>query len=303
MVSDDASPPMVTDLPNHGVPPDRADISPATADTQPQGADARGAADQPLAVNPRQQVQLTSVDGILQLVLPPEVDPETGIITWPEQIQQLKLRLETGERFWQDETIVHLIAQERLLDARQLQALEDTLSAAKLRLKRVFTSRRPTALAAVTAGYSVDQQAVVHPLVQSPADPGQALAEPLYLQTTVRSGVEIRHPGTLVIVGDANPGSSLVAEGDILVWGRLRGTAHAGAAGNRDRRIMALHMQPTQLRIADLVARPPDAVPEPYRPEVAYVGEEMIRIARAQDVAQQTLNQTLSRGAQPLETF
>ncbi len=302
MVSDDAALPMVTDLPNHGLPPDPPDHSPPGKPAS-EPVEAPEPADQPPLVDPRQQVQLTSLDGVVQLVLPPEADPETGLITWPEQLKQLKLRLETGERFWQDDTFVHLMAQERLLDARQLQALDDALSAAKLRLKRVFTSRRPTALAAVTAGYSVDQQTVVQSLVQSPADPGKALAEPLYLQTTVRSGVEVRHPGTLVIMGDANPGSSLVAEGDILVWGRLRGTAHAGAAGNRDRRIMALHMQPTQLRIADLVARPPDAVPEPYRPEVAYVGEGMIRIARAQDVAQQTLNQTLSRGAQPLETF
>jgi septum site-determining protein MinC len=297
MVSDDSSPRLVTDLPNRGVPPE---IAPPPLESAKE-ADAD--ADAPPVANLRQQVQLTSAEGVLKLILPPEVDPERGVITWPEQLQQLKQRLETSDRFWQPDTVVHLMAQERLLDARQLQALHDVLSEAQLTLKRVFTSRRPTALAAITAGYSVDQQEAVNTLLQSPPEPGQALAEPLYLHTTVRSGVEVRHPGTLIIMGDANPGSSLVAEGDILVWGRLRGTAHAGVAGNRARRIMALQMQPTQLRIADLVARPPDATPGDYLPEVAYIGGDTIRLARAQDFAQQNLNETLSLGATPLETF
>lgn len=146
---------------------------------------------------------------------------------------------------------------DRLLDVRQLQSLAETLAEFQLVLKRVITSRRQTAIAAVTAGYSVDQDSSVESLVQSPPSPGRPLADPIYLQTTVRSGVDIQHPGTIVILGDTNPGSALIAEGDIIVWGRLRGMAHAGASGNRDRRIMALQMQPTQLRIADLVARPP----------------------------------------------
>jgi septum site-determining protein MinC len=63
------------------------------------------------------------------------------------------------------------------------------------------------------------------------------------------------------------------------VWGRLRGMAHAGLDGNRNCRIMALQMQPTQLRIADVVARPPETPPAEYLPEVAYVGAGAIRIA------------------------
>jgi septum site-determining protein MinC len=109
------------------------------------------------------------------------------------------------------------------------------------------------------------------------------MAEPLYLQLTVRSGVEIRHPGTIVILGDLNPGGAVIAEGDIFVWGRLRGVAHAGAGGNRECRIMALQMEPTQLRIADAVARAPESPPAQFYPEVAYVTPQGIRIARAAD--------------------
>jgi septum site-determining protein MinC len=119
-------------------------------------------------------------------------------------------------------------------------------------------------------------------LNQKPSQPVQPLADPLYLQTTVRSGVEIRHPGTVVILGDLNPGGNIVAAGDILVWGRLRGIAHAGAQGNTQCLIAALQMEPTQLRIADYVARAPEPPPQFY-PEVAYITPEGIRIARSAD--------------------
>ncbi|HIK46673.1 MAG TPA: septum site-determining protein MinC [Leptolyngbyaceae cyanobacterium M65_K2018_010] len=236
------------------------------------------------------QVRLQSLEGRLRLTLPPELEAEVSGPSWGELLQQLRQRLDGGERFWQPQTEVHLEAGDRLLDVRQLQSLAESLAEAQLVLKRVFTSRRQTALAAVMAGYSVDQQGAVGHLVQTPPPPGHPLAEPLYLQSTVRSGVDIRHPGTIIILGDTNPGSSLIAEGDILVWGRLRGMAHAGASGNRNCRIMALYMQPTQLRIADLVARPPDAPPVEYWPEVAYVATDAIRIARAQDFARHQLS-------------
>ena len=238
------------------------------------------------------QIRLKSEEGVLKLLLPADAETSQTALSWPEIFQQLKQRLDAGERFWQPRTLVHLVAQDRLLDVRQLQGIADLLAGAELQLSRVFTSRRQTALAAATAGYSVEQQVEVGHLVQTPLPPGQPLADPLYLQTTVRSGVEIRHPGTLILLGDANPGSSLVAEGDILVWGRLRGLAHAGSRGNRSCRIMALQMQPTQLRIADVVARPPDKPPIEYVPEVAYIGQEGIRIAIATEFARNYLSRS-----------
>jgi septum site-determining protein MinC len=234
-----------------------------------------------------QQVRLKSEAGKLLLMLPPEGDLEeenpASYLTWGEVSQQIRQRLHSGERLWQPETTVHLIARDRLLDGRQLQEIGDALSEVQLRLKRVYTSRRQTAVAAATAGYSVEQQSSIAQINQ-PTEAPQALAEPLYLQTTLRSGGDVRHNGTVIILGDLNPGSSVVADGDIIVWGRLRGLAHAGAKGNGRCLIMALQMDPTQLRIADFVARPPETPPAEYYPEVAYVTPQgAIRIARAID--------------------
>ncbi|MBW4486246.1 MAG: septum site-determining protein MinC [Trichocoleus desertorum ATA4-8-CV12] len=246
------------------------------------------------------QVRFKSEAGQLLLMLPPETEvsdpPSPTALTWADLWQQLKQRLSGGDRFWQPGTVVHLMARDRLLDGRQLQAIADALSEVQLQLKRVATSRRQTAVAAATAGYSVEQQAAVAHLSQPTTATQPALADPLYIQTTVRSGVEIRHPGTIVVIGDINPGSSLIADGDIVVWGRLRGVAHAGASGNTQCRIMALQMEPTQLRIAESVARAPEKPPAQYYPEVAYVTKEGIRIARSIDFAKTQLLISINSG-------
>lgn len=234
--------------------------------------------------DPTLQVRFKSQGGKLLLLLPPE-PADTLPPPWGEVWEQLKQRLAAGERFWQPQTSVYLLTRDRLLDARQLQEIADALAEAQLELKRVYTSRRQTAVAASTAGYSVEQHTPVTHLNQSPPQPGTPLDDPLYLQSTIRSGVEIRHAGTVIILGDVNPGGNIVADGDILVWGRLKGLAHAGAKGNPQCRIMALHMEPTQLRIADKVARPPETPPVEYLPEVAYIGDGGIRIAPARDFA------------------
>ena len=237
----------------------------------------------------KQQVQFKSERGRLLLLLPAAPENSLTPMVWEELCQQLALRLSSGNRFIQPNTTVHLIARDRLLDSRQLQEIDELLQTAQLRMKRIYTQRRQTAVAAVTAGYSVEQQTQLEHLNDS-QDQGKAMDAPRYVQVTVRSGTEICHPGSIVVLGDVNPGGALIAAGDIFVWGRLRGVAHAGAEGNTACRIMALQMQPTQLRIAGHVARAPEKPPTQYQPEVAYVNKDSIRIAIASEFAQIHLN-------------
>jgi septum site-determining protein MinC len=244
----------------------------------------------PVAPQPAQpQVRIKSESGRLMLLLPPDLESSTAL-SWGEILQQLKQRLNSGDRFWQPQTSVHLIARDRLLDGRQLQDITEALGEFDLLLKRIYTSRRQTAIAGVTAGLSVEQHAAVN---QFQSEEGQSLAEPLYIQTTLRSGIEIRHPGTVVVLGDTNPGSSIIADGDVIVWGAVRGLVQAGAGGNTRCMIMALRMEPTQIRIADFVARAPEVPPNQYHPEVAHVSAEGIRITGAIDFAKDRLPEEL----------
>lgn len=74
----------------------------------------------------------------------------------------------------------------------------------------------------------------------------------------VRSGQTLEFEGHLLLLGDVNPGGAISCTGDVYVLGSLRGTVHAGSAGNHDAIIAASLMKPTQLRIADVISRPPD---------------------------------------------
>ncbi|WP_213973990.1 septum site-determining protein MinC [Tepidanaerobacter acetatoxydans] len=101
----------------------------------------------------------------------------------------------------------------------------------------------------------------------------------LLLKKTVRSGQKITYKGTIVILGDANPGSEIVAAGDILVMGTLRGMAHAGAQGDTTAVVAAFALKPTQLRIAEVISRPPeDKENLPSFPEIARLKDNAIVI-------------------------
>ena len=89
-------------------------------------------------------------------------------------------------------------------------------------------------------------------------------APTLYINQTLRSGQTITYEGNILIIGDAHPGSEIIAGGDITVWGILGGIAHAGSNGNVTSKVRALKLNAIQLRIAGLYARRNDTLNVPY---------------------------------------
>ena len=107
----------------------------------------------------------------------------------------------------------------------------------------------------------------------------------LYINQTLRSGQTVSYEGNILIIGDAHPGSEIVATGDITVWGILGGIAHAGSLGNITAKVRALKLNAIQLRIAGLYARRNDTLNVPYvqktnefTPEEAQIEEGKIVI-------------------------
>ncbi len=74
----------------------------------------------------------------------------------------------------------------------------------------------------------------------------------------LRSGASLEFENSVVIIGDVNRGARVVSKGNIIVLGSLKGNAFAGACGNTNSFVVALDMQPMQIRIADVIARSPD---------------------------------------------
>ncbi len=92
-----------------------------------------------------------------------------------------------------------------------------------------------------------------------------------FVHGTLRSGQEVNYDGNIVVVGDVNPGAFLKAKGNIVVLGTLRGVAHAGIGGNENAIVAAYSLLPMQLRIADIIVRPPDGDIQYKLPEVAKI--------------------------------
>ena len=95
---------------------------------------------------------------------------------------------------------------------------------------------------------------------------------------TVRSGDRISSNGNLCIIGDVNPGAIVSATKNIYVWGKLLGIAFAGQGGDKNASITSLHLNPLQLRIADVIAIGPKDKPNHYYPEIALIDKQTIII-------------------------
>lgn len=107
--------------------------------------------------------------------------------------------------------------------------------------------------------------------------------EALVLKTTCRSGEVIRYPGDVVALADVNPGAEIIADGDIIVFGALRGLAHAGAAGDLKATIIALNLESSRIQIGPHIGEAPRAARQSKThrttPQVAYVRRRSIFVA------------------------
>ena len=100
-----------------------------------------------------------------------------------------------------------------------------------------------------------------------------------FIKGTLRSGQIVSYDGNIVIIGDVNPGALIEAGGNIIILGTLRGVAHAGKGGNSNSIVASYNFNPTQLRIANKIARSPDqGIGDSKIPEIAKIknGEVVI---------------------------
>jgi septum site-determining protein MinC len=95
----------------------------------------------------------------------------------------------------------------------------------------------------------------------------------LFVNKTLRSGTRVEFPGNVVVLGDVNACAEVIADGSVIIWGRVRGMIHAGCKGDRSAVICALDLSATQLRIANEVSAVLKPPKDP-RPEIASINKE-----------------------------
>ncbi len=188
---------------------------------------------------------------------------------WSDVLGALRSQLTQGAQFFNGARVIVDIGNRSLSEA-QLEELMALMREHRLEASALASTSRESRSAARAAGV------VARPVTRSmtaPETPGDAM----FVWRTIRSGQIVRHHGHMTIVGDVNAGAEVVAGGSVVVWGRLRGTVHAGALGDRTAIICAIELRPTQLRIADLIARAPDGAASGH-PEVAYIDGDQIAV-------------------------
>lgn len=195
---------------------------------------------------------------------------------WHEVLSDLtaQLRRPSAASFFQGAR-VFLETGTRALDVTQIEELMALLAQHQMTLTAVSEPTSQAALQRIRAAMPAPPEAFVT-TEATPMHVGTSETYALLVHRTVRSGQTYQYAGTIVVIGDVNPGAELIAEGDVLVWGKLRGVVHAGAAGNEQAIVGALVLAPTQLRIGSLIARAPEEKRTPYFPEVARVREGRI---------------------------
>jgi septum site-determining protein MinC len=192
--------------------------------------------------------------------------------TWAEMSQALLARIEQSADFFRGARVALAIGP-RALGVAEVSSLRDALSERSVSLWAVLSESPTTTNGAQSLGLNIALPGTLpQPEAEVETDSEEARDSAVLAHRTLRSGRAVRHAGHVVIIGDVNPGAEVVAGGDIVVWGRLRGVAHAGADGDETAVVCALDLSPTQLRIAGHIATSPSRKGEP-RPEMARLRE------------------------------
>jgi septum site-determining protein MinC len=169
---------------------------------------------------------------------------------WKDVQADLLEQIEERKDFFQGAKIA-IDVDERVVRAVEMGAMRDVLSERGVNLFAVISKSSVTDSVAESLGLSThktilrEKENAVRNIL---ADGENAVL----IRKTLRSGTSIKYPGHVLVEGDVNPGAEILAGGSIYIWGKLRGSAHAGIDGSEKEVICALELNPAQLRIANI---------------------------------------------------
>jgi len=172
---------------------------------------------------------------------------------WPALQQELMQHITDQSSFFQGARVA-LDVGNHILHAAEMGSLRDKLADKGVSLWAILSNSPTTEQTAQMLGLATRLAAPRPERVIRKLDTNFASDNTTFVQQTLRSGFKISAAGHVIVVGDVNPGAEIVAEGSVVIWGRLRGSVHAGSEGNGQAVVCALEMKPMQLRIANVVA-------------------------------------------------
>ncbi len=203
---------------------------------------------------------------------------------WCELMHGLTRNLKEQAAFFSGAQTI-LDASSREMTTEEIRQLVELFSASRMEIREIRTTSPQTAEAAaaleIPRRLETNRHLTSPSLSHSPPEGRTAL----FVRGAIRSGRKVQYSGHIIIVGDVSPGAEIVADGDIIVWGKLEGAVHAGAQGDNSATVCALLHAASQLRIGGQTARSQEAEDRnPAIPEVARVDGQRI-IVEAWDAA------------------
>jgi septum site-determining protein MinC len=188
---------------------------------------------------------------------------------WSSILFNLMEKITEKENFFQGAKLA-LDVGNRILHAAELGTLRDRLADKNISLWAVLSHSPITEMTAQDLGLATRISIPKPERIIKSTDSSLSGDDAIFLRKTIRSGFKVVSNGHIMILGDVNPGAEIIAGGSIIIWGRCQGVVQAGAEGNENAVVCALDLNPTQLRIAGIIAISPKRKGKP-QPEVAKI--------------------------------
>lgn len=193
---------------------------------------------------------------------------------WSIAKKNLIKRIEEQQDFFQGAQLV-LDVGNSVLRVKELGELRSTLAKQGVELAGVLSLSIVTKETAELLGLAIKPAKPKPSKKIKPLDTVLAGEPAVLVHRTMRSGFKVAYQGHVIVLGDVNPGAEIIATGCVIIWGRLRGTVHAGAEGDDTAVVCALDLSPMQLRIASKIATTPQDQEKP-QPEIASIKDDQI---------------------------
>lgn len=213
---------------------------------------------------------LIQIKGIREGIL---ISAKTG--AWEKRKDELFKLIHEKESFFSGARAC-LDVGDTTLRVKEITQLRDKLSDLKITLWAILSQSDVTSNNASALGLEIAMPAKKENKenAEKIEDTGERA---VVINRTLRAGYKVEAREHVIVVGDVNPGAEIVSAGNIIVWGKLKGSAIAGAEGNLKAVICALELRPTQLRIGEIVFPPMTRKGKSF-PEEAYIDNNESKI-------------------------
>ena len=212
-----------------------------------------------------EKIKIKGENDGLMLEFPPD-------LSFVEIVEELSRKLDSGSGFFLRGTLVRVprnrFSKEELAELQELFRTHGLIC--RLEKPVPMRSASPVPPSPKPAAASVSPQEAMQDAPE--------LQRMLVIDKTLRGGQAVETEGSVIVFGNVNPGAQITAGGSVDIRGTCRGLVHAGAAGDSTAFIIADHLMPTQIRIANYVARSPDEPEDFGKAERAYVKDGQIVI-------------------------